>query len=134
MKKKLTTHENKNKAEREKVKGYINKWAHILFLNNWTISLAYLTQDEPDKGTLADIEAQPEYFSASIRIFPCFWKLDAEGQERTIVHELCHAVISPVSGAYEDMMDGNHVSQTSFGKLNEGTTQHIANIVLSLHK
>lgn len=126
--------EDKSAADKKRVQGYISKWADVLFLSHWSWEVGYMPQDDGEKGTLADIEAQPEYLSARIRIFPCFWTLSAERQERTIVHELCHAVISPVSGAYEDLMDGNHVSQTSFGKLNEATTQHIANIILSLHK
>ncbi len=120
-------------ADRKKLLKLLEEWKEKLFLHQWTICVGYMHKDD-EQGTLADIEAKHEYFDATVRIFPSFWAMPEERRESTLVHELVHAVLSPIASAYEDMSEGKFVSQTSFGKLNEFTTQHVTNIIMSLKK
>lgn len=120
-------------GDKKKVLSLLEEWKSTLFLDQWTINIGYMHKDD-EQGTLADIEAKHEYFDATVRIFPSFWSLPEDRRESTLVHELIHAVISPVASGYEDMAEGKFVSQTSFSRLNEATTQHITNIIMSLKK
>ena len=121
-------------AQRKEIERIMGPWKDDLGLHNWKV-LVQLSERNCREGYAADIAPRHEYHEALLTVYPLFWKQPKEEKEETLVHELIHAIISPISSGYEDMIEGKFVSRESFTKLNEFTTSHLTTIMMRLkHK
>lgn len=78
-------------------------WCH-------TLTLDYASDDKDDGRTKAECEAEPHYRQARITVYPRFLELDQAERANTIVHELCHLVIAPLSHAIADILGAAQLS------------------------
>lgn len=121
------------KRERE-ITVYIDRWAQRLFLQQWEFIVGYketmMDGDAPNETCNADIYVMSEYHQAFINIYPHFWTQPKEQRERVVVHELCHILTNKLTKLVTDGQDGRLVPYDVTRKINEETTDHIANIAI----
>ena len=123
MKKKPITDDRQKKE----IRGYINKWRNMLFLQQWEFSVVY-HNDVDDKGVL--IVMRPEYKDAIISInADDFFGREKNSREEVIVHELCHCVLQPMVHLVCEAAKGRQVSQEEIDWFKEEVTQHFARAI-----
>ena len=86
------------REQKRRVNKYLDKWQKPAGFGWWYITVEYERDrytDEPN--TAAHCWSQWQYHQATIRFYlPALKSLEDEELERTIIHELCHLLISPL--------------------------------------
>lgn len=79
----------------------IKKWKRILGLQHWVIHADFIEAEElppPDDGLTGQITSRPSQLDALLSLA---MHRPKEKVEATVVHELCHVLISPLDCAAE---------------------------------
>ena len=111
------------KQQRERVGKWVKKWRPKLYLNDWHFNVSY---PKDETGPYATIIVNENYFEGDIEIYPSFWSLKIQEQEKDIVHELCHVITHPSKGAAIDLLNGKLVTEQQIKLINEQLTEKIA--------
>ena len=102
------------------VEALVAKWQDALQLTTWEINVDIKTDpftDDPD--VKASTETLYQYFRADIDIYPPFWTVSAERQEKIIIHELYHLLVAQLS----DMVNREFVTKKNLEDVTEQTTE-----------
>jgi hypothetical protein len=86
-------------AQRRAVDAYVADAAKTLRLSDWTITVDWATQ--PEEGVLADCTAPWGQRRATIRFSDELHTMGEWELRQTVVHELMHCVLHPVSDMVE---------------------------------
>lgn len=115
------------KKQKKFVIDAVSKWRPILYLHKWDFEVDFMSHD--DGPASAEITPLHQYYKATITIFPKFWSSSDDKKEETIVHELLHAVTSPIVAQFQEMLEDRHVTLSCFNQFKEAVTQHLTNII-----
>lgn len=118
-------------TQKKRVENWIEKWRPRLYLQEWYFNIEYMSGslDSDDYIINATIMACPTYLKAKIRIYPDFWSIDKDRQERIIVHELSHCLTQELWNVTDDLHMGKLVSQDTIKQIAERLTQRISTAV-----
>lgn len=97
----------------EEIRGYMRKWIPILGLSLWHIDTEYCSQFHEHHKT-ADACCHPnwEYEQAMISFYlPSIAESSCSLQE-TVVHELCHCVMGPITKSDPSPEEREHMELT----------------------
>ena len=121
----------KHRPNKKRVIAWLQKWTPFLFLNGWRIE--YRFSDIPDGDTLASARVKYEYKDSIITIYPDFWTLPLEEQERVLIHELSHSITAHLADLVERQRAGYMVTENEQTDVEEALVQTITNIIWGLH-
>lgn len=134
------------KRQQRQAEALLKKWKSILFLNDWCISVKVCDADKLRKQcgdvVLGSCQSIHERKIASILILreedrDCLYEpfevgtakwLDSTNVEITIVHELCHSIINPLTIFTIKKADQEH-----FRTAMEVVVNHVAKVVYNSH-
>lgn len=132
-----------NKADKDRLIGYAEKWKGLLLMNGWHINITFSetampdtdNPDNVDDSASASCAANGPYMSGhSVTIYPRMLREpDRSEQERRIVHELVHIITEPSKELTRRMFHDKFVTWVETRDTNERMTDWIANIVTSLY-
>ncbi len=108
----------------------LRKWSQRLFLGEWYFELEFPKKQSKNSEliTVADINPNPTYLEAKIRIYPEWFKCAPKAREFTLVHELCHCLTEELYSLIEDQIEGRLVTKNHSSEVLEKLTQRIANV------
>lgn len=119
-------------TRRSQIERYVAEYLDVLGLRQWQVRVRLSrTEDPDDPNSYARVWPHPRYMSLRLVVYPHFWTQDEEAQERTILHELAHAVTEPL----QEMINragGGKASEDAIEECVERATEHIAAIVWEL--
>lgn len=81
---------------RRALEAHIKKWSFLVPSWCHTLHLDFSTEGT-EEGVIMSTNHMPEYRKAYIYAHPIFLTYDAEEQERSVVHELLHLQIAPLT-------------------------------------
>jgi len=111
-------------ATREDVDRWIDFWGNRFALNGWTIKTKYPARD--DKVAAAEINWSEGYCSATLTIWPCFFKDSTRyGAWRIICHELLHLCFAPVADELVQQL-GDRIVYSSYKRQMERAIDRLA--------
>ncbi len=103
------------------------------FLQGWVIDIAiHKEKDFQTPDVAARINPRNCYRSASLEVFPPFFKEDEDGQRAIIVHELCHILTGIQQGLVNTARRGTQVTDAESQYAFEEETSRFAQIIDSL--
>lgn len=112
----------------------VERWRHRLNLHEWTFTVVDLPgdQESDDCGAdvICDINANPVYRIAKLRLYPIWYRSKPDVREFAIVHELCHCITEPLRDAMQALHNGVAMPPHVQLDLVETCTQSIAKAVL----
>jgi len=91
--------------QKKRVRVYIKKWHHSLGLSWWRMKYSFMREqaerdndDDKDWKTCARCIASPDYLNAEIIFYlPEIIDMPEEELEETVLHEMMHVFVSPMS-------------------------------------
>lgn len=126
-----------SKAIKSETNASVAKWKKALNLDGWEIEVSFMdgvSDKNPQVAAIANFGTWV-YKSAGLSFFDPFYVLDAEQRDETILHELLHVVLSPLTvGVIQRQFNEQYVTQTMFNDYHERTTQELTNIISALKK
>ncbi len=124
-----------SKAIRDEINASVAKWRKVLGLDRWEIEVSIMdgvNEKDPRAAAVADFQTWI-YKSAGLSFFDPFYGLDAEQRDETVLHELIHVVLAPLTaGVIQRQFNEQYVTQTMFNDYHERTTQELTNIILGM--
>lgn len=116
---------------RKEVSRYIDKWRSRLFLHEWFIDVDYpkedLVLDDGRSGdVLAEVDPDPVYKNARIKIYPAWFRKERKVREFAVVHELCHCHTQEMRGIAGSLKNGVLYHDHQIADANESLTQRVA--------
>jgi hypothetical protein len=85
-----------SEQQRSGVVAWVEMWRPRLLLHNYTFTYQWHSRpckDDTDEDVhFAQCLAAFAGFDAELHVYPAFWKLAPDLQQKTIVHELLHAL------------------------------------------
>ncbi len=123
------------KSDKKFVLSSLNKWKKVLNLDCWSIEVKFFDGASDDNSEAAAIASFQTwvYKTATISIFSPFYKMDDKEKDDTVLHELLHVVLSPLTaGIIQPMFHEKHVPQIMFNDMHEMVTQDLTNIISKL--
>jgi hypothetical protein len=109
----------------------LRKWSQRLFLQEWYIDVQFpekQAKGDSDFITLADIDPNPVYMEAKIRIYPAWFDEPPKVREFTLIHELCHCLTEELYKHIDDLQEGRVVTRKNSSETLEKLTQRMANV------
>lgn len=91
----ITWHRSLPPEIEAEVRPLVDRYAYLIpgWMRELTVRYAV---DTPDGSYVADINIQPEYRQATLRLVPKWRDCDAAFKEQTIIHELIHLSLAPM--------------------------------------
>lgn len=127
-----------SKRQRTKLTRWLNKWQRRLCLSDWTINCEFATaaheEDQPPLSARATALASYRYLTLHITIYPDFWKDSDEEQERTVVHEMAHAITNHTRELIVRRVARKRVTDEEAADANERLTEHVCNVVWKAYR
>lgn len=123
-------------AGKDVVANLIQEWRPKLLLQGWEINVEYMGMDkdgrsssDPDRPS-ADVNPDPVYMKAHIRIYPRFFELDEHQQRECIVHELVHCHTCSLANIALNFLDGEFTDKGTITAEYEQLTQKMTLMIL----
>lgn len=113
---------------------WIDKWRHILLLNEWHFDLFYPDKDHADCDVMADINVDPVYLRAAINLYPKWFRASEYDAEHALVHELCHCFTQELWNAAKSLQRGVIYHEHHLSDCAERLTQRITNAMFADRK
>jgi hypothetical protein len=114
----------------KRVQEYAEELVSWMGLADWTITV---TTEEVEDGSMAEIECIYGQRLARVSLSPQWDEFDLPTQRDTLVHELVHAILAPLTQMAYDMIDalnvegqGPMVAKASMGNVEEWVVDNIA--------
>lgn len=129
-----------SQRQRTKLTRWLRKWQRRLCLSDWTITCQFADQEDPSPNrhesevTAASAFPQHRYMTLTITVYPFFWTLGDEDQERTIVHELAHAIADHTNTLVHRRVALKRVTAEEAVDANERLAETIANIAWKAYR
>lgn len=122
-------------SEKKRIVRWLRKWRKNLLLQHWTINVTLNNNPRSDdEGCRADVDTNEAYWEIEINIYPIFWEDPITAQERTILHELSHVLVSPLKlKAYEGRKRSNRRDKAIQQEV-ELLTEYITNLMWDAYK
>lgn len=122
------------------IERYVDKWARRLGIDHWEKRVDVARRDvrkkfDTDDDQFCVILCDPVSMIWEVTCFPLLWKAYpvAEDRERKILHELVHALISPIADLIEKARhDPASVSNEYAHHMEENTVENIARVMWNL--
>lgn len=120
-------------ARRKEAGSIIAKWRPRLFLHEWYLDLHYpkedIDSDRPNTSVIAEIDTDPVYLTALIRIYPAWMNTeDPKKREWQLVHELVHCLTDSLYNCGLNLLNGTLVLSSDLNSEREQLTQRVTNI------
>lgn len=126
-----------SKAIKSEANASVTKWRKVLNLDGWEITVSFMdgvSDKNPQAAAMADFGTWV-YKSAGLSFFDPFYALDYEQRDETVLHELVHVVLSPLTvGIIQRQFNEQYVTQSMFDDCHERTTQELTNIISAFYK
>lgn len=105
---------------KELLDGSLHGWVRVLGLSAYEIEIVYLDSFDPEEDQDGDFhtcmccEVKWHYEMAKIKVYlPSAVRFDDEELEKTLVHELCHILLSPEQACCTKTSDSEKVELTT---------------------
>lgn len=127
-----------SQRQRTKLTRWLNKWQRRLCLSDWTIQCEFSDECPHDAPAGMSVRAAAfpsyRYLTLHVTLYPDFWKDSDEDQERTIVHELVHAVTNHTRELIIRRVAKKRVTDEEAADANERLTEAVTNIVWKAYR
>lgn len=81
----------------------VAKWEWIIPSICHELRVSFVSEEVED-GTLMAVQLSPEYRACNLRVYPLWLKETKKERERSVVHELCHIVVAPLTEFTDDII------------------------------
>lgn len=97
----------------------------------WVTRL-YIQYAESEGHNIAEVEVHEQYRFADLTITAKYFQLDAERRRRTLIHELLHIALNPLSRVARDMMNDKRLDANARGFIDRWLTDREEAVVEDL--
>lgn len=123
----------KNSKEMAEVMKLVDYLKPIFFLQGWWIDISLYDKDDPDEpNTAAKIHPKNCYKTASLYIYPRFFRENEEEKRDIIVHEFCHIPAGIQNGLINTARKGVQVTDQEASYAFEEETSWFEHIIAKL--
>ena len=113
--------------KRLRLAGLLETWRGRLLLEQWSITVVFELRQHPD-NRLAAIDVSEQYSDMTVHVYPEFWQWPPKYQERSLVHELCHALVNRFANVANRgrhrRLEGDEITDAE-----ENLTEQLTNII-----
>lgn len=114
----------------------VKYYKRALVLDHWTIDIDF--DEDCGKGAEAEIFTSKDYPSATMLIAPGWQEWEATYLGTTVLHELLHCVVKPMSRANDFMFEalgpeGKLIGGKAWHSAEESVVEHLQRAITALH-
>lgn len=120
----------------KRVRKFVEDLRFMFDVSMYEINIFSKNEDEEkgDQIIEATIEVDEKYQTIHIDIYPIFFKRNLENQRKTLLHEMCHILNTPLQEIAESLLAGKLVTEDLISAASEKATSRMENIIDALLK
>ena len=118
-------------SQRKEVIRIVRRWRSRLLVEHWTLQIVPMPRANArdPKSTLAQVDVSERYATATVRIYPPFWKESPAERERVLMHELTHAPLNRIANLLDRAIRAGVATEAEVDDAHEQLVEHFTNVV-----
>jgi len=123
------------KQQITRVENWVVKWHELLNLQEWECQKIKFCPEQEQNNPSWDVAISSDYvyLNFSIDIYPSLFKCSITGQEKLILHELCHTFSRHLMKLAYDGQSGILINSSHIIDVTETLTQKISRVIWKVH-
>lgn len=118
------------RKQRQEVKELIAGVKRMFFICDWDLQLHFEPVDY--NSAIAKVQINEPYQQAILTIFPYYFRIGKVKRIQSIIHEICHIHVSPLSNLVQKLYNGRHITPLEAVETEERVVNRLATIINNL--